>query len=65
MLAATIAPNLSFSDILYDDLKVYRDEEGNEYVFDDLGNVYLVSRPWNPTEPIIFLSIDTEKEYEV
>ena len=64
MLAATIAPNLSFSDIIYDDLKVYRDEEGNEYVFDDLGNAYLVSRPWNPTEPIIFLSIDTEKEYE-
>ena len=64
MLAATIAPNLSFSDIIYDDLKVYRDEEGNEYVFDDLGNLYLISRPWNPTEPIIFLSIDTEKEYE-
>jgi len=64
LLAATIAPNLSFSDIIYDDLKVYRDEEGNEYVFDDLGNLYLVSRPWNPTEPIIFLSIDTEKEYE-
>ena len=29
-----------------------------------MGNLYLISRPWNPTEPIIFLSIDTEKEYE-
>jgi len=63
-LASIIAPDLSFSDILYDDLEVYRDVENNEYVFDGSGDIYVVSRPWNPIEPIIFISIDTEKEYK-
>jgi len=63
LFASIIAPDLSFSDILYDDLEVYRDIENNEYVFDGSGDIYVVSRPWNPIEPIIFISIDTEKEY--